>query len=239
MGDLARERNIEMNLDSFTTNPQITRYTREHIDEHAYQVFPDQLAGMPIDELQRVAKGSSQGDGDRSVYLVLSLDQTKGRVGKGFTRARMQGHLGAVISHRAPGAPFQWSIPRGFVDLIVANDFRLPYVILADKLSDPDALAGEARIREHPDLGDFLINASRKGKHSWSWDEPMHWADIERACLLAGVITDTKISTNFKLHDVLKKQIDAGRIRQIGGKRGPYQLVAEPDQGLSPAGGAA
>jgi hypothetical protein len=120
-------------LASFTTNPQITAYARNHIDEHAYRVFPGEVGGTPIGELNRLASGSSPGD--RCVYIVLSLDQMKGRLGKGAIRARMQGHLGAVISHLAPGAPFKWSAAPSMNDMIVANGFRLPYVILADGMS--------------------------------------------------------------------------------------------------------
>jgi hypothetical protein len=72
-------------------------------------------------------------------------------------------HYGAVISCLAPNAPFKWTIPKSFVDFIVANDFHMPYVVLADGLSKNDSRAGEQAIFDHFGIGpgSFLINPSR------------------------------------------------------------------------------
>jgi hypothetical protein len=149
----------------FIRSPEITRYVRDVIDTCAFRVYPDCLGGIPVTELTRLAAPDAS-PGDRCVYIVLSLDQTKGRLGEGVERERMKGHLGAAISRHSPamhagppdGPTRMWSIPPELVDLIAGNGFRLPYVVVADGLSKADARAGEARLWDMPALRPFLIN---------------------------------------------------------------------------------
>ena len=111
-----------------------------------------------------MARGSSPAAGDKAIYIVLSLDHSKGRLGEGNPMQRMRDHLGAAISCLAPNAPIRWSTPSSFVDFIVANDFRMPYVVLADGISKADAFAGQQRMFDHFGLGQdsFLINPWRR-----------------------------------------------------------------------------
>src|SRR5262249_45881975 len=102
-----------------TSNDGVKRLAKTLAESGAVRVFPESIGGTRMAELQKLAAGSTPGD--RCVYIVLSLDHTKGRLGQGQERQRMRDHLGAVISRLALDAPIKWSIPQSFIDLIVAN----------------------------------------------------------------------------------------------------------------------
>ena len=142
---------------SITTNKEVKRLARELAKRGAVRVFPKSLGGTSFGELEKLAMGSTPGD--RCVYIVLSLDHTKGRLGRGREHQRMLDHLGAVISRLSPSyvGP-RWPIPQSLIDLVCNNGMQLPYAVLADGMSVADSKAAEQRIFDHFGIGGFLIN---------------------------------------------------------------------------------
>jgi hypothetical protein len=65
----------------------------------------------------------------------------------------------------------------------------------------------------------------------WRWDKPVHWADIMRSLLMVGLLTDTNMSTNFKLRNLLKDKIASGEVIQV--QKGLYRLARPPSQTAS------
>jgi hypothetical protein len=149
-------------LSAITTNRGVKELART-LAQRAYRVRPESLGGTPIAYLEQIAR-SPASQGDRSVYILLSLDASKGRAGEGNVAQRLLDHYGAVISRLAPNAPIRWSVPQSLIDLLVGNDWRLPYVILAEGMSKANSVAGEQRIFDHFGIGpgSFLVNPWRR-----------------------------------------------------------------------------
>lgn len=150
-----------MDFSTITTNRGVKESART-LAQRAYRVRPESLGDTPIADLEQIARGPSMGD--RSVYILLSLDGSRGRAGEGNVAQRLLDHYGAVISRLAPDAPIRWSVPQSLIDLLVGNDWRLPYVVLADSMSKANSVAGEQRIFDHFGIGpgSFLVNPWRR-----------------------------------------------------------------------------
>ncbi|HEY1783311.1 MAG TPA: hypothetical protein VGG79_23310 [Roseiarcus sp.] len=150
-----------MDFSSISTNAAVKQRARE-LSSCASRVYPESVGGTSIADLEWIAGGPK--GGDRSVYIRLSQDGSKGRLGEGYLPDRFLGHCGAVISRLAPSEPICWSIPQSLIDFIGTNGFRLPYVVLAEGLAKADVFAGQQRTFNHFGIGQhsFLITPWRR-----------------------------------------------------------------------------
>jgi hypothetical protein len=152
------------------TNREVKDHARRLV-QLAYRIKPPILGGTPLADLERIATGPSPASGDRGVYLIMRRDLTRGRLGEGVIHQRIKDHIGFAIARSQPtppvndrGGPVYWSGDLDFANEIIANDYALPYVVLADGISKGTAEDGQERVFDHFGIGadSFLMNKVRR-----------------------------------------------------------------------------
>ena len=133
--------------------------------------LPAQIGGFPIEQLQAAASSGLPDNNsweNRIVYMILNKDCSAGKVGEGKWD-RPCTHLAAALIRTIPASDWKglrdWPLGRPLQDMLVANEYKASYIVLAKGLSKTQSKFGEGAVCRLMGLkrdGGWLLNVSRE-----------------------------------------------------------------------------
>jgi hypothetical protein len=149
---------------------EVKQVSHEVTREIVQQLHPATIAGKSIADWQRIARSMTADRSDhtdRGVYLIVNRDLTKARLGEGRILTRIRDHIRAFAINESPVLrvlPPRWPMGSPLIELIretIAEGNKIYYVVLAEGLTKPAALAGQTALFNAFGIrgnGGFFIN---------------------------------------------------------------------------------